>query len=257
MNPKIYLLLLLRRWHGRLGVFATVFFLFLATTGIALNHTAALGLNAYRFHAAWLARWYGIASEFPVHGYAVGNDLLVGANGRWLFKNKMIAEDVPEPLGIVESDGVLYIATERSLYVYLADGRRVEKISGKSLPTAPILAIGTIHSQVALRGTAEVYSSPDGIDWKKTAGTGAAWSRPTAIPLSAREHIAALLAPGISVETLLADMHSGRILGAWGPTLVDLIALILVALAVSGSSVFIRSNRRTRAIHADVTGIKS
>ena len=111
MNPKIYLLLLLRRWHGRIGVFAAAFFLFLAITGITLNHIAALGLNAYRVHAPWLARWYGLTAETPAQGYTVGNDLLVGANGRWLFKDKVIAENVPEPLGIVESEGVLYIAT--------------------------------------------------------------------------------------------------------------------------------------------------
>jgi len=68
MNPKIYVLLLLRRWHGRIGVLAAAFFLFLAVTGIALNHAAALGLNAYRMHATWLARWSGIAAESPVQG---------------------------------------------------------------------------------------------------------------------------------------------------------------------------------------------
>jgi uncharacterized iron-regulated membrane protein len=257
MNRRIYVLRLLRRWHGRIGVLAAAFFLFLALTGIALNHTAALDLDAHRYHSEWLARWYGIPTEPRAAGYELGNDLLVAANGRWLLGNRVFAEGVPEPLGIAESNGVLYVATERALHVYLRDGRRVEKISGKSLPTPLILAVGTVHSQIALQGTAGVYASPDGLAWKKIAAAEVAWSRPVAVPPSMRSSLAALLVPGVSAETLLLDIHSGRILGAWGPAFVDSIALILAALAISGVVVFIRSRRRPRVSHADVVSIES
>jgi uncharacterized iron-regulated membrane protein len=79
-----------------------------------------------------------------------------------------------------------------------------------------------------------------------------AWSRPVPIAPEERERIAALLAPGVSVETVLLDVHSGRIFGRRGPLLMDLIALILVALAISGGIVFFRSHRRhPHATHSD------
>ena len=56
------------------------------------------------------------------------------------------------------------------------------------------------------------------------------------------------LTPGISAETLLLDIHSGRIVGAWGPLLVDIVALVLTGLAISGAVVFFRSHRRHPAI---------
>jgi hypothetical protein len=52
--------------------------------------------------------------------------------------------------------------------------------------------------------------------------------------------------PGISLERLLADLHSGRILGREGPLLVDLLGLALAALGLSGTWVFARSPRRNR-----------
>jgi len=257
MTRIIHVLRWLRRWHGRIGVFAAVFFLLLAVTGIALNHTAALELNNRRIHSEWLARWYGLATEAPARGYAVGDDLFVSANGRWLIGSLVLDDGVPEPLGVAELNGILYVATERTLHVYLRDGRRVDRISGRSLPTPLILAIGTAHSRIAMQGTTGVYASTDGLAWKKIAGTEVTWSRPVAVSPSVRNNLAALLVPSVSAETLLLDIHSGRIFGIWGPTFFDAIALILAALAISGIVVFARSRRRPRVSHTDVVSIES
>lgn len=43
MNTNAFRLLLLR-WHRRLGLFAAVFLIWLAVSGILLNHTASLNL---------------------------------------------------------------------------------------------------------------------------------------------------------------------------------------------------------------------
>lgn len=251
MNRRLHLLLLLRRWHGRIGVAAAVFFLFLATTGIALNHTAKLRLGAYHVHAPWLARWYGLKVENPAQGFAAKGALLVGANGAWLLNNKVIAENVPPPLGAVESAGILYIAARDKLYLYSTDGLLVEKIAGAALPALPLLAIGTAHSRLMLQTASGIYSSTDGLDWKKAFPAGVIWSRPVAIPSHEQARIATLLAPGISAETLLLDIHSGRVLGTWGPLLVDVVALILIGLGISGGIVFIRLHRRHRVLHVD------
>ena len=257
MTRTIRMLRWLRRWHGRLGALAAVFFLFLAVTGVALNHAAALGFNKYRFHSEWLARWYGMPTETPDRGYALGNDFLVSANGRWLIGNQVLDEGVPEALGVAESNGVLYIATERSLHAYLRDGRRIDRISGNALPAPLILAIGTAHTEIALQGTTGVYASADGLAWRKIAADKVAWSRPVEVPLFMRDRLAALLVPGISAATLLSDVHSGRIFGSWGPAFFDAIAVILIVLAASGVVVFVRSRRRPHPSRAEILSIES
>ncbi len=248
MNRKIHLLLWLRRWHGRLGVAAAIFFLFLAITGIALNHTTQLQLAAYRIHAPWLTCWYGLKVELPTQGFAEKGALLVAANGAWLLNDKVVAKNVPQPLGMVEAVGILYIATPEILYLYSTDGLLVEKVSGASLPALPVLAIGTAQSHLVLQTTSGVYASTTGLAWKIATPRAVKWSHPMPIPSSEQARIAERLAPGISAETLLLDVHSGRIFGSYGPVVVDIVALILVVLAGSGVVVFFRSHHHHREI---------
>ena len=243
MNRGVYLLLLLRRWHGRFGIAAAIFFLFLAITGIALNHTAKLQLAAYRIHASWLTRWYGFKVELPTQAFAEKGALLVCANGVWLLNDKVIAENVPQSLGMVESNRILYIATRENLYIYSTDGLLVEKVSGASLPALPIRAIGAAQSRLMLQTTSVVYASTAGLDWQSASPRGVRWSHAVAIASSEQSRIAERLVPGISAETLLLDVHSGRIFGSYGPVVVDIVALILVVLGVSGVAVFCRSRR--------------
>ena len=248
MNRSVYLLLWLRRWHGRLGVAAAIFFLFLAITGIALNHTTQLKLAAYRLHAPWLARMYGLKVELPTQAFAENGTLLVAANGAWLLNDKVVAENVPPPLGMVESAGLLYVATRENLHIYSTDGLLVEKLSGAALPALPILAVGIAQSHLMLQTTSGVYASTAGLGWKAATPYGVRWSHPVPITSSAQARITEQLVPAISAETLLLDVHSGRIFGIYGPVAMDVVALILVVLAVSGVVAFFRSHRHHRKI---------
>lgn len=244
MTPRLYFLLWLRRWHGRIGVAAAAFFVFMASTGIILNHTAKLRFSAHRVHAPWLAHWYGLKTEHPTRGFAEKGKLLVAANGAWLLGTKVIAENSAQPLGMVEAGGILYVATVEQLYLYSVDGALVDKVSRSLLPALPIIGIGSAQSHLMLQTASGVYSSADGLDWKMASPQGVAWSQTVAIPASEQARIEDQLSPSISAETLLLDVHSGRILGAWGPLFVDLIALVLIILAISGAVVFLRSHRQ-------------
>jgi len=61
------------------------------------------------------------------------------------------------------------------------------------------------------------------------------WSKPSALPLELatqlqeREEL-----PGISLETLILDLHSGRFFGKAGVLFVDFIGLLMCLLALTG-----------------------
>ena len=40
---------------------------------------------------------------------------------------------------------------------------------------------------------------------------------------------------GLPLERVLLDLHSGRILGKWGVWLIDVVAILLFVLAITGS----------------------
>jgi hypothetical protein len=71
-----------------------------------------------------------------------------------------------------------------------------------------------------------------------------AWSTPTPLAASDREAYAQRLAPGISLQRVLLDLHSGRFLGRFGPLFFDLVATFLTILALSGAWMFLAPRLR-------------
>jgi hypothetical protein len=247
MSPRILVLLLLRRWHARIGLVAVVFFLFLAVTGVVLNHAAGLGLDERYVHAFWLARWYGIGAEPPHHGFRSGRHDLIAANGRWVLDGRVSGEKLPQPIGLVELPGMVVVASSTSLYVYGEDGALIDRLEKEALPAVPLQAIGTVASRLALRTASGVFQSSDALSWQPARRNAIAWSSPADLSATEREQYAKMLQPGISVGRLLLDLHSGRFAGRYGPFLVDLLALFLGVLSLSGAWLFLkRKHRRER-----------
>src|SRR5262245_33011037 len=235
MPFKLRLARTLRRWHARIGFAALVFFVLIAVTGVALNHSGALGLDSRRVHSEWLARWYGILQEQPQQAYRTASHLLVAANGRWLLDGSPTGEKMPHPLGLVEIGDLLVVGGESSLHVYRADGLLVDRLDGYALPGVPLKAIGAGEGELVVQTPAGEFSSADVLSWRPGAPKAVAWSMPTPLAASDREAYARRLAPGISLQRILLDLHSGRFLGTLGPLLYDIVAIFLTILALSGA----------------------
>lgn len=230
----------LRRWHRRIGVAAALFVVLLALSGVVLNHPGIGGLDKRKVHSSLLARWYGFELQAPRSAYAAGAHRLVWGNGSWLLDGRRIAEDAPAPLGMAELAGQVYVATSDSLFEYGPDYALVEKMSAAALPTVPIRALGTSGEGLVLRGEHASFVTNDGLRWRPAGAAQAAWSTPQPIPATAGAELAERLVPGISFQRLIADLHSGRILGTRGPWIVDVLALSLAFLALTGTWVFTR-----------------
>ncbi len=242
MSPRLFLLRFLRRWHARIGFSAMLFFLLLAITGLALNHGTALGLDAAYVHSAPLARWYGMKEQAPL-AFRSTHHQLVSANGRWLLDGKAQGDELPPALGLVEVGDLVVIASEAALYLYGGDGRLVERLGREALPAVPIRALGRNSHDIVLRTPLGTFASPDALSWQ-TGAPATSWSEPAELPASQRRAYDGALAPGISAQQLLLDLHSGRLFGRYGPVFVDLLAFMLAALALSGAWLFVMPRRR-------------
>jgi hypothetical protein len=239
------LLLFLRRWHARIGFTAVVFFLFLAVTGFVLNHTADLGLEARHVHASWLSRWYGLAPEIPRHAFRSARHDLVAANGRWLLDGRVSGEKVPQPVGLVELPEMVVVASSASLYLYRYDGALIERLENYALPGVPVQAIGSGgRHRLALKTALGTFESSDALSWRPALRDAISWSAPEELSATERERYAQLLKPGISLQQLLLDLHSGRFAGRYGPLAVDLLAVLLTALSLSGAWLFLKPKHR-------------
>lgn len=246
MSAALHRLRTLRRWHRRIGVVAALFFLLLALSGLMLNHPGGFGLAQRKVHSSALARWYGFKPAAPQSMYAAGEHTLVWGNGAWLLDGRRIAEDAAVPVGMVQMGPELYIATPDALFEYGPRYRLIEKIPSAELPAAPIRALAAEGDLLLLQTPGATLASHDLVQWQRTGASPARWSTAQPVPPGRRAALAGALLPGISLQQLVADAHSGRLFGSSGPLLVDLLAVLLMFLALTGAWLFMRSPRRRR-----------
>ena len=82
MRYRSQLVGILWRWHRRLGIFAAVFVVVLAASGIVLNHSSGLGLDRSFVDWPWLSKAYGDNSA-DLPAFNLGERWLSrAANGR-------------------------------------------------------------------------------------------------------------------------------------------------------------------------------
>lgn len=240
---------IVRRWHGHVGVIATIFLVLLVLTGIVLNHEEALKLDKREINASWLMSWYGIHEAETSTGYLLGERYFSWEGDKWVLGDKPLAGSAENPVGAVEAGGVNYVATASAMYMYQADGQLLDKLDKQSLPAYPILALGKMEGSVVLRTPSAILASTDGLAWRKVEANGLSWSSPQSLPDGVRSQMKAMLAPGLSVERVLLDVHSGRIFGRYGPWAVDIAAIALLILGLSGLWMYWRSMKQGKARH--------
>jgi hypothetical protein len=170
---------------------------------------------------------------------------LVATSTAILLDGKPIATAPTQPLGMVESGAMLFVASATQLQIFSPGGAPIDTIPAALLPITNIERIGSGCAGVVIAGADKVFASGDGTDWQPCA-SAVVWT--TAAPLTAQQQeiVEPILQPGISAERLLLDLHSGRFLGAWGPYFVDAVGFGLVLLALSGLWMFSQQRRRRR-----------
>ena len=200
-------------WHRRVGLLAAVLVLALAVTGIVLNHGAALGLNRAYLDSSWLLDWYGMNPKTPPRAYRIGGKWLVRIENRLFFDGEMGVDGVARAPGRLQRvaaapDGGLVVETDRGRF-------RTDSASGYN----------------------------EWVEWR--AGRGdPVWLAPRMPPAGVRNRVLVVFrGPGLSWDRLILDIHSGRILGAWGPYAMDLAALGLILLAATGFYNWLRGRR--------------
>jgi len=81
--------------------------------------------------------------------------------------------------------------------------------------------------------------SADALSWRPSAQRSVLWSAPAELSVAQRQAYEGALAPGIPVQQLLLDLHSGRFAGRYGPVFVDLLALLLAVVSLTGAWLFL------------------
>lgn len=236
------------RVHRVLGLTSAVFVLMLAVTGLALNHTGWLGLDRQHVAGDWLLDWYGIEPPPGITAFAVGDRHVARMGRRVWLDGEPVLEDAGALRGAVRSGRFLVVALDDDLALLTADGRLVERIDAGAGAPRGIRRLGTAEDGgVIVEAEAGRFrADPTLAGWQPTRVT-ADWSQPVTLSAEAKRRLAeGWRGRGLSLERVLLDLHSGRILGRFGVWLMDGMALVFVALAVTGIWVWFRRRSAQR-----------
>ena len=232
------------KWHRHIGTLAAIFFVFLAVTGVAINHADALKLDQRHLASDWLLDWYGIEPETDSVSFAI-------ADGRWLTGTRIglyldvrhVATTDGMPVGIAEANGVLAVATKNEMLLLTPDGNVLERSAGNFIP-GPIEKLGITAKGQAIAKTPDAMFLADRnlLVWELSQAT-ATWSQASDAPAQLLEEIgSAERRRMLTLERVLFDLHSGRLFGSWGPYFMDGVALLLLVLV--GTGLYMRFSKR-------------
>lgn len=243
----------LYRMHRVLGLTSALFVLLLAMTGLALNHTGLLGLDRHHVAGDWLLDWYGIEAP-EITAFAAGNHHVAKMGDSLWLDGEPVLEDVDAMRGAVNSGRFLVVAFENELALLTGDGRLVERIEAGAGAPRDIRRVGATDdgSVVVEAADGRFSADPALTGWQPTIASTVDWSLPASLPAEKTRHLAQQWrGRGLSVERLLLDLHSGRILGRFGVWLMDAMALIFIVLGITGVWAWFR--RRTARQNSGAT----
>lgn len=244
MKHKILKLLL--SWHHRAGLSSVVFILFLAITGIILNHSASLELSERPLESKWLLKRYGVENP-QVLGVETVAGWVAQLDHSRVYLNTLDIGSCSSPLvGVVVHKKTVIAACQGALIMTTLDGELIEKISAAQGLPSPVLGIAVSRNEKLLLATTHNTVTADLLAMKFTpldqAATEAIKSGTLTTPPAYLEKQLVQLHKGseISLERVILDIHSGRFFGSWGPWIIDIIAVVFTFLALSGCIVWTR-----------------
>lgn len=250
-KSKMNVSMLLRKWHQRIGLFAFIFMGWLGFSGVLLNQSVSMGLDAIRVNSIALMSLYGLHAEIPENGYRSGEHWLVTTTENTVLDDIALAQHIPSPLGFVDvKNGLgetLYVATNDKLTLLSTEGVVIEEQSGFMLPVGHIRNLGLYEqggeSYLALQGE-NTYITEDGLTWNEfDKPDQVRWSALETLSEGAKADVEPYAHPTVALEQVLIDLHSGRLFGSFGSTLINLVGVAAVLLSISGVWMTWRTNR--------------
>lgn len=241
----------LREWHRKSGIFAAILLIFLSISGIALNHTEAFKLGHTPITNQWLLQHYGIkdpsyATYFHKRQFSVTDG--------YIFKGDTLLQDGSENvIAIGQYLDFDLVLTQNKLALYDDSNALVDQISANDgLPTdINAMAINTNakNSTIILKNPKGYYQNGQNLlDWQKVDFiTEPSWIQPDQV--SSDDISNAKLrykSQFLSLERVVLDAHSGRIFGDYMVLFMDIVALAIIILSLSGLYIWIRYARAKR-----------
>lgn len=230
-----------RKWHRLLGVITALPLLWLAVSGVLLNHAELLGLNTREVSSTWILKRYHQLPEGEPRGMTVGSRHIA----TWGDQHYLDGVELPiqgEFISAVAWKSKLVIATNERVAVINGAGEIELELDELSLPPLPISYLVFIKGDLIINSEGNSYRfSDDFLSFEKLKTTVFFLVRPLDY-LEGEEKT--LLQTAIQsrnampLSRVILDAHSGKLFGWPGWLITDLAAVSIVILTLMGLRLF-------------------
>ena len=231
-------------WHRYVGITSAFFVIVLSITGLVLNFNDRLALDEIYVGNAWLLDRYKIGS-YSVDSFQVESRTISQASDHVYLDGEYILHLREKIVGAIGLTKDFLIATEKSLILIDQHGQIFEEIGSYSgLPEKPLGIAITASGDPVLRGVNTYWKGSKELSaWQPLQGPHPKWvssiSTPELVNTKIQEHARS---HEITIERILLDLHSGRLLGSWGQNIMSLAAALLLVLAITGTVIWFKKN---------------
>ena len=231
--------------HKFTGIAVCVFLIHLSITGIFLNHTEDLDLDEKYTASPMILALYNISIPNQKESFLV-NDIFISRFGDQVFMdNQPIIKSENPITGVTLSNQVLFIAFPNEMVLLTQEGELIERVSSTAELPENIQKLGVSGDILYLKTPNQLWQSSDQAQaWEVSDSNFNDWSNEVTMPDQQTKQIEMYFSgKGVSSEQFFLDLHNGNIIKNFGKWFLDLIAIFLLLLSISGIWIWLRKRR--------------
>lgn len=226
-------------WHRYAGLAAALLVLWLAATGLLLNHSDDLALAQRYVKSDWLLAAYGIrASSDEIYGHRVGGHWLAQSGNLIYLDAQQLGEGTL--VGAAEAEFGLVVAFADRLQLHAEDGGLIETVASPA--AMPLISIAPVADGFVVSTAQHAFLADTNVTrFVPVDKPVLAVAPPEPLPDDLAQRLADNVRyNALSWERVLLDLHAGRLFGSGGVWLADLAGILLLLLAVTGVIVWLQ-----------------
>jgi hypothetical protein len=248
----------LRDIHRQLGMALAFFIIFLAVTGMLINHGNSLQLDKTKVSLNWLHQHYNISApeQFDKYVITTKSDIVVAGKQVWLDDQLLFISQ-----GEIISAGTwlqfIVVTTANTMHLFNSAGELVDVMDASAGLPQGIQQLAVQNSQVILHTHNGIYQSNDELySWQLTTNEDSTqtapyptnnWFKAIAVTdLENKFYSQQYRSQILTWERVILDIHSGRFFNDIGVLFMDLVAIFLILLSLTGIYIWVRQARARR-----------
>ena len=231
--------------HKFTGIAVCIFLIHLSITGIFLNHTEDLGLDEKYTASPMILALYNISMPSQEESFLVDNIFISRFGDQVFMGNQPIIKSESPIMGAAFANQILAIAFPNEMVLLTQEGELIERISSTAELPENIQKLGVSEGILYLKTPNQLWQSSDQAQaWELSDSNFNDWSNEVIMPDQQTKQIEMYFSgKGVSLEQFFLDLHNGNIIKGFGKWLLDIIAIFLLLLSISGIWIWLKKRR--------------